>query len=113
MLDTLNNLIVVSALLPLSLFVYYYGRYSPWRQTGTGRTMMYKNISFIAVFLVIITSTYFGDYEGRDIVRFVVYTSVVAMFWRNFVNLRNVQTHNATKKTRFIDRLSLRKKNEQ
>lgn len=108
MLATLTDYIAVSALLPLSLFVYYYGRYSPWRATNIGRTMMYKNLSFIAVFSVIALGLFLGDdYPGRDILRFIVYTAVVIMFWVNFVTMRKVQVQYSTARfPRFIDRLN-------
>lgn len=108
MLATLTDYIAVSALLPLSLFVYYYARYSPWRATPIGRTMMYKNLSFIAVFSVIALGLFLGDaYPGRDTLRFIVYTTVVIMFWVNFITLRRVQVEFSTAKyPRFIDRLN-------
>lgn len=109
MLTTLTNLIVVSAVLPLALFVYFYGRYSPWRLTNIGRTMMYKNLAFIAVILLVIASLFLGDYPGRDIIRFVVYTGVVVTFWMNFYNLRKVQTQYSTAKyPQLLDRLNPR-----
>lgn len=105
MLGFLTDYIALSAILPLGLFVYYYGRYSPWRATNIGRIMMYKQISFIAVFVVIGLGLFFGDYPGRDILRFLVYTAVVIMFWVNFVTMRKVQVQHSTQQfPRFIDR---------
>lgn len=88
-----GNVVVLTYLLPLGLFIYYYvfsGR-SPWRSTELGKALAYQKASFTAVILLILASIFFPDYMGRGIVRIVVYTAVGISLWIDFGNLIRYQ----------------------
>jgi len=95
-------------LLPLGLFAFFYGteptdkwyrrRFSKlWRQTPAGRTLMYQKISMFALILYLSNSYTFGDFPGRDVIRFFLVGILVAVSWRLFFVLRKAQRPNESR----------------
>ena len=48
-----------------------------WHKTRTGRAMMMMLGSLAALFVLLLTAGIFGDYELRELVRYVIYGSVL------------------------------------
>lgn len=48
-----------------------------WRKTRTGRALMMLLGSLALLFALIVSSSLFGEYPGRDLVRFIVYSAVL------------------------------------
>lgn len=100
--------IAVSAIIPLSLFVYYYGskpvpghkhrrRYSSiWRLTDIGRTMMYQKVAWIVFLIFIAVQIYVPRYPGKEEIRMAIYICLVFLFWRMFYTLRKTQKSSAS-----------------
>jgi len=97
------NIVAATALIPLLLFVYYYGtrpipghkyrrRYSTmWRLTAIGRTLMYQKIAWVGFIVFILIQIFAGQYFGREELRLVIYGALVFFFWRLFYTLRITQ----------------------
>ncbi len=97
------DLIAYSAIIPIGLFVYFYGSKpwrghrlirrpsTLWRTTAVGRTLMYQSIAWFAYLIFVAASLWFGDWAGRDILRSVIYIVLVVLFWRLFFVLRQAQ----------------------
>lgn len=87
----LGNIIATSYLLPLGIFVGFYGTRSPWWDNELGIALLLQKLSFIAVFALIVLGIFFHDWEGRQWVRLVVYALVGFSLWLDIVNLRRYQ----------------------
>jgi len=104
---SVGNLVVVSYLLPLILFIYRYARYSPWTMSFVGRALMGEKIAFSLVIALVLLGSYAHDYPGRDWIRLVVYASVLVFLWWDFMNLLHIQNkaRGVQKKVRWKDRV--------
>jgi hypothetical protein len=103
------NIIAATAIIPLALFVYFYGtepvpgsklfkrwhwrRYTRrWQITAPGRIIMYQKIAWITFLLFVITNLFVPDYGVvEQALRILIYSSLVALFWSVFAVLRKVQ----------------------
>lgn len=106
-LDVIAILIGAFAIMPVALFIYYYGsqaipgkkwkrRYSnAWKATSIGRTLMYQKIAWFFFLLFAILNLFFQAYAGKSEIRIVIYTALFILFWRMFYNLRILQIHGA------------------
>lgn len=86
-----GDIVILSALVPLVLFVVYYSRQSPWTLTDEGKNLMLQKVVLIALILVVIASLFLGDYPGRWLVRLTIYGAIVYVMWLDFFQLRRVQ----------------------
>lgn len=109
LIDLLTRLVVLSAAVPLSAFIYFYGtepaagkhagrlhwyqrRYSNlWRSTPIGKVLMYQKIAMLSLILLVAASMFFGEYPGRHIIRVIVYGATIFLFWRVLFTLRRIQ----------------------
>jgi len=113
--NTVIDLLAYSAIIPIVLFIYFYGtrpvkyrqskyrlvnflrknrrRYSNrWRQTQIGKTLMFQTAGWFAYLSFIAASLIWSDWEfGRLPIRAVIYIGIVILFWQLFRNLRHVQ----------------------
>lgn len=68
-------------------FMVTYAIRAPWHRSFTGRTLMY----FVSVIFVVlslnISTLWFPDYDGRQIVRVAIYALIVFMVWRLWATL--------------------------
>lgn len=86
-LESLHNII------PAALTVYFYGRFSPWRNNLVGRALMYSQVALLVTNVVVTLSLFLGpDYWGREFVRVVGYATTGAAAWMIFHALRVVQS---------------------
>lgn len=95
-LITVGNIEVLTYIIPLALFIYFYifsGR-SPWRSTPIGKALAYQKISFTVIIGVILFSIFIPDYFGRSIVRILAYGAVGVSLWIDFRNLLRYQRMN-------------------
>ena len=103
------NYIAVTALLPIGLFIFYYGtakvpgkwfrRYSDrWRTTTIGRVLMFQKVVWF-FFLIFVLQAIFFDYPGQDILRPFIYSLLVLQFWIVFFALRRIQKRGAEVRT--------------
>lgn len=101
--DLFLNVILLSAVIPLASFIFFYARFSPWTSTIEGKTIMFQKIGFLSYILFVLAVKFFGDFPGVDFVRFIIYGFIVTMFWTMFVNLikaqRSSKVYNRSKKT--------------
>lgn len=95
------NLIAITALLPVGLFIFFYGTKKVegkrfrrpstlWASTPIGRVLMSQKISWF-IFLVFVLSSIYLDFPGQGILRICVYTLLVVQFWLVFRVLRHTQ----------------------
>jgi len=93
--DLLNNiadLVLLTALPAIVLFVFYYYTKSVWKKYTAGRTLMWLAISLGVLFSVNTASIWLGqDYPGRAPIRVAAYTFLSINVWRLFFTLRKVQ----------------------
>ena len=105
------NLLAYSAIIPIALFIYFYGtkpvkgrkylrRFSNlWQTTRIGQTLMYHMMAWLGYLVFIASSLIFRDWVwGRDEVRFIVYAALVILFWEFFFALRRLQKSKIPKK---------------
>lgn len=98
-LRIINTFVIVSALVPLGLFVYRYLRYSNWKATDIGRTLLYQKFAFIAVILLALSAYILPPHNlYRILAGTIVYVSLVGLFWRTLVNLLIVQKRHPQEK---------------
>lgn len=87
-----GDIILLTAIPALGLFVgfYYFG--SPWRALLVGRSLMYFAVSLLAIIAVVALSVWLGrDYFLREWVRALSYAVVSITTWRLFFTLRHIQ----------------------
>lgn len=102
-LNDIANLIAVTAVIPLSAFIFYYAtelvpgrkylrRYSSrWKTTQIGRILMYQKVSFLLFLLFVLVGIFTEPYPAESYIRLFVYGVLVVLFWRVFFVLRKVQ----------------------
>ena len=79
----MGDIVLLTAIPALALFVgfYYFG--SPWRTLLVGRSLMYFAVSLLAIILVVALSVWLGPtYPLREWVRFISYVLVSVTTWR-------------------------------
>lgn len=99
----IRTVIVLSAFIPLTLFVYYYGT-EPWRghrfirqpskkwkSTSIGKVLMTQKIMWVLMLAFIVTSLIFEYQPWESIVGVLAYVALVGMFWAVFAVLRHIQ----------------------
>lgn len=103
LIELATRVVVLSAAVPLIVFIYFYGtephgkrwwqrHYSNlWRSTPIGITLMYQKIAMLSLILLAAASMILGDYLGREFIRVIVYGAVVSLFWRVLFTLRRIQ----------------------
>jgi len=93
--DTVSDWVFIGLLLvgitPLLHFIYRYHRYSPWRSTPIGRTLMYQKLAMAGILLLALFARLFGDYTLRPYLTLIVYGALVFFFWRTDVQLLHTQ----------------------
>ena len=90
--DQIANLSIFIAWVPSALFIFFYGKFSPWRATVVGRSVMYLAISIFFLLTLGISANWFDDYTFEPIVRALIYGGVTINLWRLFYALRLAQT---------------------
>jgi hypothetical protein len=87
-----GDVVLLTAIPALALFVVFYYFKSPWRTLLVGRSLMYFAVSLLAIIGVVAASVWLGqDYPGREWVRFISYSLVSVTTWRLFFTLRHIQ----------------------
>lgn len=94
--ETLNaagDLVLMSALPAVVLFILFYGIRSPWRSLFVGRSMMYLAISLAAVLSLGVIRIVFNDQSSQIIegVRLAGYIIMTVFAWRLFFTLLRIQ----------------------
>lgn len=102
-LNDIANLIAITAVFPLSAFIYYYAtapvpghrflrKYSNlWRSTEIGKILMYQKISWLGFLLFVLLGIFTEPYAAEGYIRIAVYVVLVVLFWRVLFVLRKVQ----------------------
>ena len=86
------DFIVLSYLLPLTLFISLYAVRSPWLSNELGVALMFQKLGFLLVIVVILMSIFLGpDYVFRQEVRTTVYLIVGVALWIDVINLLRYQ----------------------
>lgn len=100
--NLIANLIAVTALVPVGLFIYYYGTrprqdgrrgrvYSRrWKTTAIGKVLMGQKIVWF-LFLLFVLQSIFLDYALQPFLRIFAYTALVTQFWVVLGTLRHIQ----------------------
>ena len=89
----LPALILYSTLVPLLLFVVYFGLRSSWYTSKTGRMIMGLAVGLTALLLMGTLQRYW-DPSFMDILRVIVYSLLNIGVWRLFFTLRYIQRTN-------------------
>jgi hypothetical protein len=99
----IGNAVLLSALVPIGLFIFYYGsepvpgsrwrrRYSKrWKSTSIGRVLMTQKIVWFLFLIFVAVQAFFPEYAGREIVRLILFIGLVSQFWLVFGTLRQIQ----------------------
>lgn len=101
-LNDVANVLAVTALLPIGLFVFYYGtkrvpgkklrRFSTlWTTTPIGRVLMTQKISWFVFLCFVLVGIFSPPYAAEGPVRLLVYALLVSQFWLVFATLRRIQ----------------------
>lgn len=90
-IETAGDILLLSAVIPIVIFIYRYARYSNWRATTEGRTIMYQKIAFALYFLFLDSLIIFTDYAYKNELRILVYITLISFFWRMTYNLIKAQ----------------------
>lgn len=86
------NILVIFAWLGAGLFVGFYLTRSPWRKTPTGRTLMYRAATMLALLTYALTARWLHAIEIVEVtLGLLIYALVAAMEWRMFYILRKAQ----------------------
>lgn len=114
MLNQVASIIAYSSIIPISLFIYFYGtraiKGSRWKRKGSrvwlstqiGRTLMFQMFAWLAYLIFIACSLLYPNWEfGRDTTRFVIYVSLAILFWEFFIALRKLQKQPVLKGNEF------------
>jgi hypothetical protein len=64
------------------VFAISYMTFFNWRKTEAGKALMHFVLSLVALFLLSILSTSFGDYPMKHDFRLLVYAGVAIAVWR-------------------------------
>jgi hypothetical protein len=91
MIYAAGNVIVVSFLIPLLIFIVRYARYSPWHDTALGRNVLYQKSAISLVVLILLLGLFYPDFTLRSEIRFVAYAAVAYSFWFDVVTLIKIQ----------------------
>lgn len=83
--------VLLSAIIPLSLFVVRYIRHSPFQVTKEGINLLLSRLAMILIIGLVIASIFFHSYPGREWVRLIAYSALVYFFWVDLVQLLRVQ----------------------
>ena len=95
MTDLESNIItvlLVLGLIPIAAFIYYYLRYSPWWETGIGRTLLGQKFATGAMLSLSLLLRVLGpEYPYRALLNGAVLCLLVWFFWKTLLELRRVQ----------------------
>lgn len=87
-----GDIILLTAIPALALFVAFYYFKSPWKTLLVGRSLMYFAVSLLAIIAVVALSVWLGtEYFLREWVRLISYLLVSITTWRLFFTLRHIQ----------------------
>jgi hypothetical protein len=87
-----GDILLLTAIPALMLFVGFYFYKSPWNQFLVGRSLMYFAVSLLVIIATVAASVWLGtDYYGREWIRLASYLLVSITTWRLFFTLRYVQ----------------------
>lgn len=89
----LPAIILYSTLVPLGLFVLYFGLRSSWYTSKTGRMIMGLALGLVALLLMGLLHRVL-DPSFMDILRIIVYSLLHIGVWRLFFTLRTIQRIN-------------------
>lgn len=85
-------IILVLMFTPYVLFAYRYARYSPWRATWQGITLMAQKITMASLVAFFIVDTLFPvHWAGRDPVLYVLLGLLLIEGWATLAGLLHVQ----------------------
>src|SRR5690606_19587258 len=88
----MTQFLLIAAAIPLVGFIFCYGFFSPWWKTLQGRLLFTQKIAMLALIVFWLLDP---EFPGRDIVRLILITVLVLLFWAMFLALVWVQ--NTTK----------------
>lgn len=113
-LDLVANILAYMAVIPISLFIYFYGTRAIkhrkffrrpsrlWMSTRVGKALMLQMIAWLCYLIFIGASLLFPEWRiGRDITRLVIYSSMAILFWEFFIALRKLQKQETLKGSDF------------
>ena len=72
-------------------FVWIYATQSPWRSTPVGKSIMLLVGSLLLLVVFGLINALVGDYPGKEVLRFGIYTLVNIALWRQLIVLLKVQ----------------------
>ena len=101
-LEAMANVIAATSIIPLTLFVFFYGTKKvygrpgrvytdSWRSTDIGRVLMYQKIAWVVFIGFVVVNLFTEDYVLQEPLRVLIYTALVVLFWRVFFILRKLQ----------------------
>lgn len=87
----IGDLVVLSYIIPLVLFITLYAKRRTWRYSTIGRTLMAQKAAFLVVMLTITLQLFIPDFWFRDWIRLITYSAVAITMWLDYVNLVRVR----------------------
>jgi amino acid transporter len=100
MLETLIMFLLLAAIVPLALSIFFYiTKPGPrWRRVpsrawlnAVGMQVVAQKSILLVLLSFILISRFLGDFPGRQVIAWVLYTALVAAFWTFFVIQRRIQ----------------------
>jgi hypothetical protein len=91
LLLVIGNYVVLSFLIPLTIFIVRYAFWSPWRSTELGRQLMYQKSSIVAVIALVLLALFVPDFFLRAEIRLAAYLAVGFFMWLDVVTLIRIQ----------------------
>lgn len=89
----LINCVLVMMVIPLVGFIYRYGRYSPWRASWQGITLMSQNIALLSLVSYYLVDAVWGNWAHQRVILAAILIVLLALFWSALVGLLYVQNH--------------------
>jgi hypothetical protein len=83
--------VLLSAVVPLSIFIARYIRHSPFQVTKEGINLLLSRLAMLLIIVLFITRMFLPDYPGRGWVVLISYVALVYFFWVDLVQLLRVQ----------------------
>lgn len=91
LLQWIGNIVVLSLVVPLAIFVFRYSTFSPWKATELGRALLYQKLAFTLVICISILTLFFPGIPFRLEIRLVALLFVLYSLWYDVVNLIRIQ----------------------
>jgi len=86
-----TTIILGLAFVPIMLFIIFYAKSSPWRKTLQGMTLMWQKVAMASLIAFFLAAPFIPE-PWHDLVKDIILTVLMVLFWVMFTALRLAQT---------------------